>query len=353
MSLKLILNLGTVSGIFGRSHEELDILPPPPPFPDIGIEDKKLNEVVKERKRPVKENELLFWRHKGVDKRKGEERKLDLKRQKSIEKEEKRKEAIGKGKYEEYLIKKNQEREERDEERDKQKKIEAKNGGESKTQKLISSIEEDKIELPKPEQKKSFFGRLFGKRDEELERQLEELDEIKLETGGKLITKKLPELKIPEIKVKTPKPKKEKTEPIKDISEIKLPELELEDEVGHEDIKKAQEEIKKSIESIQGKKKVPVMGGLFKKKEKAEQSLGTPEVMPRTFEKIDYVQEIEERMHKARLLLMDFKFDDAKRNYMEIMRMYNSLDPKDRSKVYNDIRDLYYERKSAEKFASR
>jgi hypothetical protein len=47
---------------------------------------------------------------------------------------------------------------------------------------------------------------------------------------------------------------------------------------------------------------------------------------------------------------MDFKFDEAKRRYIEIMKMYNELEPKKKSKVYHDIKDLYYERKSAEKF---
>ena len=60
---------------------------------------------------------------------------------------------------------------------------------------------------------------------------------------------------------------------------------------------------------------------------------------------------IEERIHKARLALMDFKFDDAKRVYIEIMKIYNDLDQNKKAKVYQDIKDLYYERKSAEKFA--
>jgi hypothetical protein len=72
--------------------------------------------------------------------------------------------------------------------------------------------------------------------------------------------------------------------------------------------------------------------------------------MPRTYDKIDHVELIEEKVHKARLALMDFKFDEAKRRYIEIMKMYNELEPKKKSKVYHDIKDLYYERKSAEKF---
>ena len=73
--------------------------------------------------------------------------------------------------------------------------------------------------------------------------------------------------------------------------------------------------------------------------------------MPRVEEKEDSVELIEEKIHKARLALMDFKFDEAKRVYIEIMKMYNELASKKKSKVYQDIKDLYYERKSAEKFA--
>ena len=97
-------------------------------------------------------------------------------------------------------------------------------------------------------------------------------------------------------------------------------------------------------------KKASVVKGLFRKKKPAEEKVETLEVMPRTYDKIDHVELIEEKVHKARLALMDFKFDEAKRRYIEIMKMYNELEPKKKSKVYHDIKDLYYERKSAEKF---
>ena len=48
---------------------------------------------------------------------------------------------------------------------------------------------------------------------------------------------------------------------------------------------------------------------------------------------------------------MDFKFEEAKKIYIDIMGSYKELDPKQKAKVYQDIKDLYYERKSAEKFA--
>jgi len=63
------------------------------------------------------------------------------------------------------------------------------------------------------------------------------------------------------------------------------------------------------------------------------------------------VDSIEAKMHRARLALMDFKFDEAKRIYVEIMKVYNDLEPKKKARVYLDIKDLYYERKTAEKYA--
>ena len=289
------MELIAISGIFGKSSD-LDILPPPPPFPDIGI-DKKPKDVAEEA-----------WK-RGKQKRETQ-KKSDAKKEKT------------------------------------------------KIPKLISGIDEGKIELPKLEQKKSFFGKLFGKKDEELEKELEELDEIMPEPG--LAAKKLPELRIPKAKGESPTAL-ERAKPLKDISQAKLPKIEFE-EKDFDGIKEAEDEIKKAIDGMKEKNKASIIGRLFKRKEEQPKEskiyditdsgkIEMPEVMPRTFDKIDHVQEIEERIHKARMCLMDFKFDDAKRVYMEIMRLYNSLSQKDRYKVYQDIGDLYYERKSAEKFS--
>ncbi len=319
-----LMGLIVISGIFGSRNEDLDLLPPPPPFPDIGIGKKPRDTAEEEWKRSKQKME--------------EDRKtrMEFERQKGIEKK-----VEGRRKKQEEIQKKLLE---------KQKKIDAKKE-KIKIPKPVKEVDESKIELPKPEQKKSFFGRLFGKKDEEFEKELKELEETIPEP--RLAAKEFPELRIPEAKVKTPKPMREKIEQIKDIPNIKLPELEIEESVKPVDLEKAQEEIRKSIESIQREKRELSIGMLFRKKEKEKviEKIEMPEVMPRTFDKIDHVQEIEERVHKARMCLMDFKFDDAKRVYIEIMRSYNSLSQKDRYKVYQDIRDLYYERKSAEKFA--
>ncbi len=321
-----LIGLIAISGFFGSKNEDLDILPPPPPFPDIGIDKPKdaAEDEWKRSKQRIEEDRktrMEFERQKSIEKKKEDRRKKQEEIQKKLLEKQKKSDA-------------------------KKEKI--------KIPKPIGEKDEGRIELPKPEQKKSFFGKLFGKKDEELEKELEELEEIKpWAKEPRLITKKLPELKIPEAGVKAPKPIREKIEPIKDISEIELPEIKIKESVKPLDLEKAQEEIRKSIESMQREKREPSIGRLFRKKEKEEvmEKIETPEVMPRTFDKIDHVQEIEERIHKARMCLMDFKFDDAKMIYIDIMRRYNDLESKDKSKVYDDIRDLYYERKGAEKFA--
>ena len=296
-----LMGLIAISGIFGSKNEDLDILPPPPPFPDIGI--KKPKDAAEEE-----------WK---------------------IEKEERGKRLKV----------------------EKQKKYSIKKEAGPEIPHLIRSVEKNVMEFPKLEQKKSFFGKLFGKKDEELENELEGLEEIVPEPG--LAAKEFPELRIPKAKGKRPKALG-KVKPIQDIFQAELPEVEFE-EKELDGIKESEDEIKKAIDGMKERSRAPIIGRLLKRKEEQPKEqisdinepwkIETPEVMPRTFEKIDHVQEIEERVHKARMCLMDFKFDDAKRIYMEIMKLYNSLSQKDRYKVYQDIGDLYYERKSAEKFA--
>ncbi len=278
-----LMRLIAISGIFGSKNEDLDLLPPPPPFPDLGIEELS-----------TAPNAKLARGKKG----KGKLKRLDAK---------------------------------------------------NKRLKIPESDAsfEGMAEPPLPEQKKSFFGKLFGKKDEDLERGLEELEEMPMPKEPKFVTKKLPEIKITKSGIKTQKPKKELPG---DIFYSKVP-LNIEEGPKPLDIKKDEEEIRESIESIQGKKKHSIDRFFSRKEKEIHEKIETPEVMPRTFDKIDHVQEIEERIHKARLLLMDFRFEDAKRVYVEIMRTYKELEAKDRSKVYDDIMDLYYERKSAEKFA--
>jgi len=313
MSLKLIFDFIAISGIFTKDTD-LNILPPPPPFPKIGeeaIESKSVGKKEEERKKRA---------------------------------EGKRKEKIGRKKYKEYLGKKEEERkklaQERERQQKKQKQVEEKKQKEPERidikgqfkvleNEAFSAPPAVELEIPKQKiSKKPFFEKIFGKKKEktELERELQDLEEIELKPMKREGTKSRIISKVPDLK-------------------------EIEKEVIRpEQIRETEEEIQNAISRIKVKKPF-IAKGLFRKKKPVEEKIATPEVMPRTYDKIDYVEEIEEKLHKARLALMDFKFDEAKRAYIEIMQAYNTLNPKDKHKVYQDIKDLYYERKSAAKFA--
>lgn len=121
----------------------------------------------------------------------------------------------------------------------------------------------------------------------------------------------------------------------------------------------AEKEIQEAIDNLKATKKKPFLSGIFTKKENVSKSIEgeprveMPHIMPRTYDKIDFVEMVEAKIHKARMALMDFKFEDAKRIYTEVMRIYNKMELKDKHDVYEDIKDLYYERKNAEKFANK
>ena len=51
MLLGHIFNFTIISGIFKKSNENLDILPPPPPFPEIWAEEKTAKEAESYRRK--------------------------------------------------------------------------------------------------------------------------------------------------------------------------------------------------------------------------------------------------------------------------------------------------------------
>jgi len=406
MSLRYLI---TISGIFSKSNN-LDILPPPPPFPKIGeeaIESKSIgkeegkkevelkrrkekeaeekrkfaamqrNEKLRDEERKARKKKTFNFFH-GLGLVKSEKEKIGQEKQKQKEirfreqerkkaeddvrkiqqverktrqeqerkkrAEEKRKEQIGRRKYKEYLKTKEEARKKlgRERQQKKQKQVEEKKPkelGGMNIQEQFKVLENEafsaspavELEIPKKKiPKKPFFEKIFGKKKEktELERELQDLEGIEL---------------------KPIKKEKTKTEIISKGYDLKEIEKEV---IGPEQIRKTEEEIQNAISGIKVKRKPFIAKGLFGKKKPVEEEIATPGVMPRTYDKIDYVEEIEEKLHKARLALMDFKFDEAKMAYIEIMQAYNTLNPKDKHKVYRDIKDLYYERKGAEKFAN-
>ena len=63
------------------------------------------------------------------------------------------------------------------------------------------------------------------------------------------------------------------------------------------------------------------------------------------------ISRIRNMISNARDHLVRLNLEEAKSSYIEIMKIYNTLNPEARAKVYNEINDFYFERKSAEKLA--
>ena len=64
---------------------------------------------------------------------------------------------------------------------------------------------------------------------------------------------------------------------------------------------------------------------------------------------LDKVSIIRNKIGDARKALVKFDLDTAKKNYTDVIKIYNNISPEDKAKVYHDIQDLYSERKNAEK----
>ncbi|MBI2651700.1 hypothetical protein HYX01_04470 [Candidatus Woesearchaeota archaeon] len=300
------LHYMAISVFFGK--DDLDILPPPPPFPD-------------ETKKGIARMQI----------------QQEPKRQKPLNKEK-----SGERGKEKILWKKILERKKKDEEIVNQRIKEIK-------KKFFDFLHE--LGLIKTEEEKK-----------ELQRQREEYKNVrkKIKKNAMEEAKKIRQDKG---KIKTSKPitAKEAITP-----KIKLFFKKLFSGKEHttnkgitkpEEVIKAEKEIQKAIEDMKNVKvkKASFMHRLFRKEKKKEEqelkSVEMPHVMPRIEDKKDKVMLIEANIYKARTALMEFKLEDSKKIYMSVIKIYNELEPKKKSKVYQDIKDLYYERKSAEKFA--
>ena len=131
---------------------------------------------------------------------------------------------------------------------------------------------------------------------------------------------------------------------------IELPEI-LEDFDVEKETKKpkeileAEEEIKSAIENIKKQERPSILKRLFSKnlKEKTHEKHLMLELPA-----VDDISKIHSKINEARQALMKFDLETAKENYIEAMRLYNNISPEEKAKVYNAIKDLYFERKNAE-----
>ena len=126
----------------------------------------------------------------------------------------------------------------------------------------------------------------------------------------------------------------------------------------------AEEEIRNAIGKIKHQEKPNFIKRIFSKPE-ASYSSGVEEhgalmqmaeqSMPENGliqEQMDDISIIQKMINDARNHLMDLNLEAAKRSYIDVLKIYNKIKPQEQAKVYHDIRELYFERKSAEQLKS-
>ncbi len=110
----------------------------------------------------------------------------------------------------------------------------------------------------------------------------------------------------------------------------------------------AEEEIQDAIKKIKSQDKLSFFSRLFKKSAKTKDFEFSHEEQLSELPETDEILMINNKLSKARESLIKFDLETAKKYYVEIMKIYSQVPPDKKAKVYHDIRDFYYERKSAE-----
>lgn len=118
-------------------------------------------------------------------------------------------------------------------------------------------------------------------------------------------------------------------------------------QIKPQEIIEAEEEIKSAIEKIKEREKTSLFKKFFPTKPKAQESIVEEHLAPESPE-VYGIGMVQENIKEARLSLAKFDLESAKKYYLEIMKMYNKMEPEEKSKVYKDVNNLYFERKSAE-----
>lgn len=155
-----------------------------------------------------------------------------------------------------------------------------------------------------------------------------------------------------------PKPGEEPIQSAKEEKPVEitgelLPELEPIKTGKPHEVSQAEQEIEKAIKEKLSEHEIepieiPKRGPLETPPlPKIEEPLEEPP-LPKIEEPTDDITTIKHQIHDAGNALMDFDLDKAKSIYIRIMMEYNNLNPGKQAKVYEQIRELYNERKHAE-----
>ncbi len=117
------------------------------------------------------------------------------------------------------------------------------------------------------------------------------------------------------------------------------------------ELEDAEKEIQSAIESIKKHEKQSFFSRLFSTSSTSK-DYGMQNVKIETkqgfIDEQDDISQINKKIEEAREALMNFNLEAAKRKYMEAMQIYNHIKPEEQAKVYKEIRELYLERKNIE-----
>ncbi len=267
-----------------KSKEE-EILPPPPPFPSMDIEEEKGQEFAAEVKPKKSKASKEKSEIKKTEKKIKIPKKAQLKQSKKV------------------LIKK------------------------APIKTPIKQVKEKKIQSKlKPIKKEAKKERVASP----------SLKREKLEKTDSILPEEI------EMHEETELPEKLEEFNIEDFAK----ELKLETETKPREVLEAEEEIQSAIEKIKEREKPSFFKKLFTRKKIEEGIVEDHSIQELT--EVDKISLIQNKISETRQALMKFDLEAAKSNYIEIMKLYHIIKPEEQAKVYQDIKDLYFERKSAE-----
>lgn len=160
------------------------------------------------------------------------------------------------------------------------------------------------------------------------------------------------------------KTKKGKEEQKRREKEIKLVKIRERGRKGLEE--KAKREIQKAIKAAKKQSLIKRIKIIRKKEEKppiknipemkiempARKEISLPKT-PKPKKRLNEVGLIKQKIYDARDALTELNLKRAKDMYIEVMASYNKLKDKDKAKVYEEIKELYNDRKHAESMFGR
>ncbi|MAG91490.1 hypothetical protein CMO83_02340 [Candidatus Woesearchaeota archaeon] len=283
-----------LKSLFKKKNESNELLPPPPPFPSMELEEEKkdfsslFDEEVKSKEKAAPEkvefSDLVKDLEKGINPNKNVKKGKISLKQKKLLNKKLKQSKKAKSKQLKEKI----------------SSLKTKKGASKKP--VITELPELDDDLGIEDIDISLPKELDTSKDIELPDHLEDFDELKEDSGKEIRAK----------------PK---------------------------EILEAENEIKDAIGKIKGQKRPSLFNRLFAK---PVREMPTNEHSVPAFQEVDDISRIKNKIYSARDALMQFNLENAKQDYVEIMKLYNKLQPKEQGLVYQEIKDLYFERKSAE-----